>query len=329
VKTTTRGLVAAAALAASLAGSAAAQQRVDETRRASATGAVEVHNVAGTVTVVGWDRPEVRVTGTLGRGTERLQFDTQGGRTVVRVIIPQRARNVGGSDLQVRVPNRGSVTVSTVSANSTVSGVGGNVSAHTVSGDVSVQGSPREVEVNSKSGNVQVNATTSRLHAASVSGNVQVAGRVNGDVEAVSVSGNVQVDAAVGEVHANSVSGNVSIRSMSGRAEVNTVSGDVTLSGRQISGEFQTVSGNLSVRGDLAPNRVLTFNSHSGDISLALARGAGADVEVSTFSGDVVNEISGARVNRVSRRETRVTVGRGGPRVSVSTFSGNVKLTQQ
>ncbi len=44
---------------------AIAQQKLDEKRPASKDGVVEVHNVAGSVRVTGWDRDEVAVAGTL------------------------------------------------------------------------------------------------------------------------------------------------------------------------------------------------------------------------------------------------------------------------
>ncbi|HET7275889.1 MAG TPA: hypothetical protein VFI91_12045, partial [Longimicrobiaceae bacterium] len=83
---------------------AAAQQRVDETIRTSATGVVRVSNLAGNVNVEGWDRNEIRVTGVLGRGTERLAITGDAEQTEIRVIIPQNSRNVEGTDLQIRVP---------------------------------------------------------------------------------------------------------------------------------------------------------------------------------------------------------------------------------
>ena len=61
-----------------LAASPASHAGTPINKRAAAdpTGSVEVSNVSGTVTVTGWDRNEVEVTGELGEGTERLEFTT-------------------------------------------------------------------------------------------------------------------------------------------------------------------------------------------------------------------------------------------------------------
>ena len=58
-------------------------------------------------------------------------------------------------------------------------------------------------------------------------------------------------------------------------------------------------------------------------------RGTGADVEFTTFSGDLDVQAAGARVTRSTRREREVVLGRGGARVEVRTFSGDVKLADR
>jgi len=308
------------------AGSAGAQQRVDQRKATGATGVVEIHNVAGSVRVVGWNRNEVHVTGELGRGTDRLDLADEGGRLVVRVVLPRRGRDSRGSDIEVRVPARKTVNVHTVSADIDVREVAGTVEARAVSGQVAVRGRPREVIVQSRSGGVVFDGQTEHVNAQSVSGDVRVGGTVREMVEASAVSGNVAVTAAANGVRANSVSGNVEVGSASGRAEVGTVSGDLRLTGRRLHGAFQTVSGNIFVSGDLARDGTTTFNTHSGDVELRVSSGTSAAVDVTTFSGDIVNDVSGAKVTRSTRREQRFTVGRGEARVSLRTFSGDVKM---
>jgi DUF4097 and DUF4098 domain-containing protein YvlB len=319
-------VLAAALLAA---GSAGAQERVDQRKATGATGVVEIHNMAGSVRVVGWGRNEVHVTGTLGRGSERLTVADEGGRLVVRVATPRSGRNNRGSDIEVRVPARKTVNVRTVSADVEVREIAGVVEAHSVSGNLVVNGRPREVIAESRSGNVEFDGQTGHLKAGSVSGNVQVGGTVREEVEASSVSGNVVVRAAANGVRATSVSGNVEVGSASGRAEVNSVSGDLRLTGRRLHGAFQTVSGNIFVSGDLARDGTTTFNTHSGNVELRVAPGTSAAVDVSTFSGGITTDVAGALITRSSRREQRFTMGRGEARVSLRTFSGDVKVVNR
>src|SRR6202140_5689567 len=58
-------------------------------------GAIEIVDVAGSVALSGWDRPEIEVTGTAGDEVDRVEGTTSGSRSVVRVISrsgPTRGR---------------------------------------------------------------------------------------------------------------------------------------------------------------------------------------------------------------------------------------------
>ena len=79
----TRFLAAAMLLLA--AGVAGAQEAVDARHAAAPDGVVQIENPAGGVKVVGWDRAEVAVTGTAGRGAEGVTVTGGGRRTHVEV----------------------------------------------------------------------------------------------------------------------------------------------------------------------------------------------------------------------------------------------------
>src|SRR3954468_20337939 len=111
-------MIAAAMLLAAGAGAAQAQQRVSETRSTSATGTVEIHVADGQVRVVGWDRNEVQVTGTLANSNDRLELDSEEGTVVVRVgrdYANGSRHSESGAELEIRVPARNDVEVQVVS----------------------------------------------------------------------------------------------------------------------------------------------------------------------------------------------------------------------
>jgi DUF4097 and DUF4098 domain-containing protein YvlB len=322
-------MVAGAVLVTAGAGGAAAQQQVSETRSASADGSVEVHATDGQVRVVGWDRNEVRVTGTLNSPADRLEVENEEGMVVVRVVRRdgEHHGNSGGN-LEIRIPARSDLELHSTSADASVTGVHGSTEVNTVSGSITISGGRAdEVTAATRSGEVNITAQAERVEAVSVSGSVRVGGTVSDRVEATSVSGEVTVDASAGQVEASSVSGGVTVRSMRGRAELNSVSGDLRITGRNLSGSMQTVSGGIVLVGDLDSSGTLELTSHSGDVLLQLSPGASLSLEAGTFSGGIEADYPGARVTRVSRREARVQVGSGSTRVEVHTFSGSVKLS--
>lgn len=286
-------VVVVAVLAASL---AIAQQSVNERRAADPAGVVEIENVAGSVRVIGWERAEVEVTGTLGRGTERLEFSGGPGRTLVKVVLPKNAKDVDGSDLTVKVPAGSRLEVDTVSADITTEQVAGVLDLETVSGTVRAGGKPTEVKVQSVSGDVEVPAVDGPVRAQSVSGRVTLLG-ARRNVEVSSVSGPIKVVAA-----------------------------DVE------SGELETVSGTITFEGDVSGAGRLEVETVSGEVELSLSASVAADFRVTSFSGAITNEL-GPAARRTSEHgpgwELEFSNGGGGARIEVTSLSGQVTLRKK
>lgn len=290
-------IVLALALAAS---GATAQRTIDEARPASANGTVEIENLAGSVRVIGWNRDQVQVTGTLAPRAERLDFSTRGSVTRIEVVFPRQrnlnlGRGEGESELEIRVPAGSRLEVETVSADIEVEQVSGTLELESVSGGVSVRG---------------------------------VAGQV---VEAESVSGTVDVTGPVGELEASSVSGAVRVSGVRGSARAETVSGSVEVTDAELrDGAFKAVSGTVRYQGGLAGGS-FNFESFSGRVILVLPASVDATFDVSTFSGDIETDFDAdIRKARYSpEREAHFTVGRGGARVKASSFSGTVEIRRR
>jgi DUF4097 and DUF4098 domain-containing protein YvlB len=278
------------------AAAALAGERVDQKRPASRDGVVEINNVAGSVRISGWDRDEVAVVGTLGRGTERLEFSGTDGRTILRVVVPRRSRNVDGSDLEISVPRASRVEVETVSADVTVADIAGRLVAESVSGEIVVHCSSPEVDLKTVSGSLKVAAPAARVHAKTVSGRVEVRG-VKGDID------------------------------------VGSVSGAVTVSAEGVKNcRLETTSGPISLDGSLAPGGRVDANTVSGSIELRLPPDVSAEIEASTFSGDIDNEL-GPKARRTSEygpgRELSFSQGSGDGRIKVRAFSGSIALRKK
>ena len=316
-----------------------AQQQVNQSVPSSASGAVEIVNTAGTIRVTGWERSEIRISGTLGRGVERLAVDGSGDRTTIRVVLPQGAgrdacsgRGACSADLQIQLPAGKSVTLRGVSSDLELQGVTGAVSATSTSGDVQVSGSPRQVSAVSTSGDVEVRANTRSVRAKTTSGDVSVAGTVEQSVSAESVSGDVEVSAQTPELEARSVSGDLEVRSVTRRATASTVSGSATINGSRMQYlSFESVSGNLQFEGDLESGAAFNVSSHSGDVELSLPAAVAADFQVTTFSGSISNGF-GAQPSGENRsgpgKELRFSTGKGAL-IAVKTFSGDVRLRKR
>ena len=228
---------------------ASAQDRLEEARPASRDGTVKITNAAGSVRVIGWDRDSVAVRATLGAGAERLLFSTNERETRIRVVLDREARDIAGTQLEVRVPRRSQVAIRTSSADIDVSHVSGTLDLESVSGAIRVSGTPRMVYAESAGGDIDV-----------------------------------EVSAKV--VRAKSVDGDVTVRTARGYLEVATVSGDASVLAEQVwEGEVTSVSGAIRFEGGFDPNGSFFFESHGGRIELILPSNIDADFDITTLAG--------------------------------------------
>ena len=292
---------AALAIVAWPAAVVAATRTVDEHRPAEAAGQVEIQNVAGRIDVVGWDKPEVAVSGTIGGDGDRLEITTAGARTSVRVGRESHGISFGlhssgtaDAKLIVHVPARSSLTITAVSADVNVAGVSGNQELHTVSGDI-VAAAQHDVRVRTVSGDVRLTA-----------------GPESRAVEVSTVSGDLTVAGGAGELSAS------------------TVSGDGILSVGQLTrAHFKTVSGDFSISADLAPDGRLEGESVSGDFRINFSGPVPpAAFDLESFSGDLTTCFGRKSTHEGYGPGSRLSFqeGAGTAHVRIETKSGDVTL---
>jgi DUF4097 and DUF4098 domain-containing protein YvlB len=275
--------------------SARAQTRVEQSRPAAADALVDIENMSGSVKLVGWDRNEVSVRGTLGRRAEGLDFTGTNNRIHIEVETRGNPHGIR-SDLEISVPAGSRVKVEGFDANITIFGVTGSVAAETVNGSISQSGASKEVELQS-------------------------------------VNGSVEVTKAGGRLRAESVNGAVTLREVSGEVEASTVNGELTVTGSTFErAHLEAVSGSITFEGDLGKHAILEAETVSGGVALVLPASVSADFDISTFSGDIENELgpTAPRKGRYSpEKELSFSTGSGGAKVSVQTLSGSIRLRKR
>jgi len=282
-------------LAVALAMPAVALDRdVSESGPAAADGLVIIENISGSVVVVGWDKAEISVEGTLTGDVEDLEFETGTKKSRIKVIWPKNKKNVDGeADLVINVPRGSELDVECISATVEISGVTGSVEASSISGDVTVTGECEEVEAESISGDVFIDGGAPEVEAASISGKVKARGKVS-EVDVQTVSGSIDLDFE-----------------------------------KYLSLNVESVAGDASVKGDLDSAGDFSFDLHSGDLILTVPGDVSADFEVETFSGEIDNGF-GQKSRKTSKyapgRELEFTNGNGDARVRINTFSGDVVI---
>jgi DUF4097 and DUF4098 domain-containing protein YvlB len=288
-------IAAAALLLAASTATLAQDKTFDRTVPANAQGQVEISNVAGTLTVSGWDRDEVSVHATYESGVERIDVNTSGGRTTVKVVLPNMSFHGGEANVDVRVPKGSEVTATAVSADLTTTGLTGRQRLQTVSGDL------------------RADFSGDRLEAKTVSGDLRLRGSAKpAEMRISTVSGNITLDRACGDVEANSVSGDV-------RLDVSPATGV----------RLHSTSGELTFTGSLADTATLESDSISGDTTLRVRTPNGFEYEASSFSGDLESCFGSKSVkssNYGPGSRLSGSVGSGKARIRSKSMSGNVEI---
>jgi DUF4097 and DUF4098 domain-containing protein YvlB len=269
------------------------ESRIDSTFNFGKGGVVDLTQISGDVIVTAWDRSQARVVAYAERGRVRTSLSSS---HISLEADPVRGR-MGDSKFQVWIP------------------VGSRVIARSTSGDVTVKGTKGSVEAHSTSGDVTVSDASDRVIAESVSGDVHVS-QVAGDVRSESVSGTIELRDATGDVRAETTSGDVSLLGVTSRNVV-----------------ASTVSGEVEYDGNIDATGRYEFHSHSGDIRLEIPENSAAQFSIETFSGSLDSEFKltlqpGQRSTGRPRR-FEFTLGNGGARVSVESFSGDIVLAHR
>ena len=284
---------AAATLALLLAAGAHAGQPAAQRRPATADGAVEITNRAGSVNVVGWDRLEVAVSGALGDGASEIELGSAGDRTSVEVKAFGNPMGVR-STLEVHVPRRSRVRVKGFEVRISADGLAGSFQATAVEGSIAVTRGPPEVTVKTVGGSIDVAGSASR----------------------------VQVE---------SVNGSVSVRDGGGELKAKSVNGSVTVVGRTFDRvNLRTVSGRLHFEGDLTPQAQLDARTVNGSVELRLGAGTAAQFALGTTNGRLESDFSPTAAGgvRLDRKLTFVT-GAGTARVEASSVNGSVVVKKR
>ena len=286
-------LLMPAALRAQGAGLQDARGKVDERRALSPTGSVKLYNLFGSIRVVAWDRDSVAVTGTVSAGERLFMGGTPQGLKIV--VESPEGGTARGAHLLLRVPARSRTWVKTSGADIVVSGVTGGLDLYSVGAAIRVTGSPRELNAEAMDGAVEVDGSPAWLRAKTATGAITLRG--GGE-----------------DVRLSSVSGPIAVRG-----------GPV---GR---GAFESVTGDIRFGGTAPRAGSLTFDAHSGEVEVALARPVAADVDVVAITGTIENYITPARpvTGRDARgRELHFTTSPDGARVTVRSFKGRVVLRE-
>jgi DUF4097 and DUF4098 domain-containing protein YvlB len=296
----TLSLAAAVALVATAPGAgaqASLPRRVDTTFAFAKNGWLDVSIVSGTVVITGTTKPEAHVFARIEDGgieasysDGRITLNVRGDRT------SRSRRRLGEAQFEIQVP------------------IGTRVMASAVSGDIRVRGTAAEVQANTVSGNLEVVDAADRIEAQTTSGDIRL-DRIRGRLRVGTTSGDIELDDVTApDLDLHSVSAGIRIR----RLQATNV-------------RIATTSGDVVYDGGVDPKGTYEISTHSGDVRFAVPPNTGADLAVHTYSGSIDSAFPitiqpGENIRPQRRQRMEFSVGGGGARVTITTFSGDITI---
>jgi hypothetical protein len=274
------------------------------------TGWLELKNLVGDITVTAGSGRDVSVeivrlsrgmtAADAKEGLDRVQarVEHKGDRASVIAEYPnlQRARFGVSVSYNVTAPAGTRVTIASTSGDIVVREIKGDVSAQVTSGDITVSGAGSIPSLRAISGDVTVTDASS-------DGAVAI-GTMSGDVLLQRVKAR--------RITADATSGSVRVRD----SAVESV-------------QLKSLSDDVEYTGALVRGGRYELQTHAGSVLFNFTGATGFELQANTFNGDISMPPSGIDFRNVStgRRSLRGTVGDGGAVVSLTAFSGDIRIT--
>ena len=166
------------------------------------------------------------------------------------------------------------------------------------------------------------------LSVSSVSGHLK-AGDVDGQMRVSSISGSANIGDVGGKLQVSSISGNLEVGNIGAEARVNSISGNLRLG--QVNGSLEATSVSGSVNATLVSlnPQGIQIRSVSGSIEIGFKSEINADFSAENISGQVYLDIPNVvREEEERRSNVRARIGVGGTPITISSVSGNIRLTR-
>lgn len=250
---------------------------------------IKVYMLEGSVTVAGWEKDSIAVTGTIERG--RL-FSGGKGKSAKLGLWEDQDQESGRGRIEVRVPATATIWIKSAAAAVTVTGMTGGVDANSVTGDIRIGGSPGQIYAESMGGDIRIDASGSSIRARTAGGSVVFRGRAE----------------------------DLLLSTVSGSIDATTIA--------PLRARLETVTGPIRWEGGVERGGSLDFQTHSGTVELSLPTDLDAEISAATIKGAISGTPLSAGASSAARDRSGLDVmaGAGGAQITVHTFSGDIEF---
>jgi len=263
------------------------------------------------------DRAIVLNANTQGAGDRSVTTDME--ISVPRkasVVISSRRGDVTvtGRDGDVEISSqRGDIATSDINGKVTLNMTGGSARISQVSSDVSVQGRADDISVADVKGSARLSGEFDQIKLAKIDGAVSFKS-ARTDMEFSKLEGDLDMDS--GDMRANDLSGPFRLLTRSKDVRLSGVSGDVRL---------ENENGAVEIRMNKLGS--MQVNNRNSDIQIYLPDKAAFQLDAHSRGGEIQSDFEALKVNNGEDQATATgTVGNAGPHLVINNQHGGIEL---
>jgi len=168
---------------------------------------------------------------------------------------------------------------------------------------------------------------TARLETAG--GEIEAA-NLQGDVDAKTQGGNLSFDTVAGAVDGETEGGSVKASACQGQLSLKTEGGNIAITG--FAGpdvQADTEGGSVSADFAVAPRSDCTLHTSGGNVTARLPAKAALTLDAHTEGGTASSELPVQIQGDMERQTLRGTINGGGPKLTLETEGGNIRLQKR
>ncbi|GAA6150949.1 DUF4097 family beta strand repeat-containing protein [Pseudoteredinibacter isoporae] len=298
-----------------LSSAAIAGQSIEKTLDAESDGRVYIDNMRGNITIIGWDKNQVKVSGELDDEAEGYEFERQGQRVVFEVDMPRgNYRNKSrGSELTFHIPKNSKLFGEGVLVDFEISDIHGGSIVETVNGSIKAESLSEEIRLETINGHVSTE-------------------NLSGQIEIQSINGGIEDRNSSGTLEIKTVNGPISSHTDAPVIELESVNSVIELESKEVSDlRIQTANARANITIDkLLPNADVSIDSVSGRITLNLDADVSADFSLRNHAGGrIKNQLSDQEAVRPQYgpgRSLDMTLNNGSADVRITSVSARIEL---
>ena len=192
--------------------------------------------------------------------------------------------------------------------------------------DIDAAGLTGSIHAVTSDGNVSIRDIDGPVTAKTSDGDIGI-DTVSGDADAQTSDGNIVIDAVGAEVQARTSDGDITVIDAAGPVWLKTSDGDIHAEGIAESVECITSDGDIEVTLAGQPSDDCNLKTSDGDIAVTMDKDCGCAIDAHTSDGGIDFDEITVRLGRADRHNLVADMNGGGPKLTMRTSDGNIRLS--